>query len=156
MVGWLLMHEWLLMPCWCITNANANYSHENVTSLMATPAWSFLDTYHDHITEVKQKFMSYAKALCALDLASRSAIQLNTTQTWLPMTKDGFPILPTPWKGSQYKKKDLEEWFMLYVGQHYSMITSSSTNHYLSRVLYTPPPIPTRIWWTFLYMVFSL
>jgi len=54
-------------------------------------------------------------------------MQLNTTQTRLPMTKDGFPILPTPWKGSQYKKKELNEWFMLYVGQHYSMITSYST-----------------------------
>ena len=55
-----------------------------------------------------------------------------TTDTQLLIPKDGFPILPTPWKGSQYQKKELEEWFILYVGQHYSMMTSYSTNHYLS------------------------
>jgi len=34
----------------------------------------------------------------------------------------GFPILPTPWERItiQEKKKELEEWFMLYVRQHYS------------------------------------
>ena len=59
-------------------DANADDSHENVASLMATPAQSFLDTYHDHITELKRNFMSYVKALRASDLASRSAMQHNT------------------------------------------------------------------------------
>lgn len=103
-------------------NANADDSHENVASLMATPARSFLDTYHDHTTELKRNFMSYVKALRASDVA---AMQHNTAtiQTRLPMTQDGFPILPTTWKGSQYRKKELEEWFMVYVGQHYSKMT---------------------------------
>ena len=125
--------------CRCLADADADAdaddSHENIASLMATPARSFLETHHDRITELKRTFMSYVKALRASDLASRSAMQpamQPTTDTRLLMTKDGFPILPTPWKGSQYKKKELEEWFILYVGQHYSMMTSYSTNHYLS------------------------
>ena len=89
---------------------------------MATPARSFLDTYHDQIKELKRSFMSYVKSLHASDLGSRSENQCDVTPTRLPVTNDGFPILPTPWKGSEYKKKELEEWFMLYVGQHYSML----------------------------------
>jgi hypothetical protein len=71
--------------------------------------------------------LSYVKGLNALDhtsrsaIASRSAVQHNTTFLQLKMTNDGFPILPTPWNVSQYKKNELEEWFMLYVGQHYSV-----------------------------------
>jgi hypothetical protein len=76
--------------------------------------------------------MSYVKGLRTSDLTSRSALEPNTTLTRLTMTNDGFLIIPTLWKGSQYKKKELEEWFILYVGQHYSMLTSYSTNHYLS------------------------
>jgi hypothetical protein len=82
---------------------------------MATPARSFIDTYNNEITELKRHFMGYVKALRASDVASRSAAQGDSTQIRLEMTSDGFPILPTPWKGSQYKKKELEEWFKLYV-----------------------------------------
>jgi hypothetical protein len=122
-----------ILVCRCLADAtpDAIHSHENVASLMTTPARSFLDTYHDTITELKQNFMSYVKALHASDIAARSATQCDVTPSRLHLTKDGFPILPTPWKGSQYKKKELEEWFQLYVGQHYSMRTSYSTNHYL-------------------------
>src|SRR6202789_969315 len=116
-----------IFDCQCLANADADHSHEHVASLMATPARPFLNTYNDAITELKCNFMSYVKALRASDPASRSA-----TETRLQMTNEGFPILPTPWKGSEYKKKELEQWFMLYVGQHYSMMTSYSTNHYLS------------------------
>lgn len=105
------------------------HSHENVASLMGTPARSFLDTYQNQIMELKRNFMSYVKSLRAADIGSRSA---TVTQTRLQMTDDGFPILPTPWKGSQYKKKELEEWFILYVGQHYSMITSIPRSGYSS------------------------
>jgi hypothetical protein len=97
---------------------DAIHSHENVASLMTTPARSFLNTYHDNITELKRNFMSYVKALRA---SGKSATQCDITPR-LQMTKDGFPILPTLWKGSQYKKKELEEWFKIYVGQHYSTI----------------------------------
>jgi len=134
-----------IFDCQCLADADADHSHEHVASLMATPARLFLNTYHDAITELKWNFMSYVKALCALDPASRSA-----TETRLQMTKEGFPILLTPWKGSQYKKKELEEWFILYVGQHYSMMTSYSTNHYLSACrtsqqwTYSPYPIQSN------------
>jgi hypothetical protein len=114
---------------------------------MATPARSFIDTYNNEITELKRHFMGYVKALRASDIASRSAAQGDSMQIRLEMTSDGFPILPTPWKGSQYKKKELEEWFKLYVGQHYSMITSFSMSCYLSACRtseqwsYSPCPI---------------
>jgi hypothetical protein len=90
---------------------------------MATPARPFLDTYHDQIKELKRNLMSYVKSLRASDLGSRSGTQCDITPTRLPMTNDGFPILPAPWKGSEYQKKELEEWFILYIGQHYSMMT---------------------------------
>jgi hypothetical protein len=76
---------------------------------MATPARSFLDTYHDQIKELKHSFMSYVKSLHASDLGSRSGNQCDVAPTRLPMTNNGFPILPAPWKGSEYKKKELEE-----------------------------------------------
>jgi hypothetical protein len=127
---WLLTHEWtfLQLPIFC----QCQYSHENVVSLMATPAQSFLDTYHDQIKELKHSFMIYVKSLCASDLSSKSGNQCDVAPTRLLMTNDGCPILPAPWKGSEYKKKELEEWFMLYVGQHYSMLTILSPSHYLS------------------------
>jgi len=108
---------------------DAIHRHENVASLMTTtPARSFLDMYHNNITELKRNFMIYIKGLRAT-----SATPSDITPSRLQLTEDGFPILPVPWKGSEYKKKELEEWFKLYVGQHYSMLlTCYSTNHYLS------------------------
>jgi hypothetical protein len=55
-------------------------SHEHVSSLMATPARSFIDTYNNEITELKRHFMGYVKALCASGIASRSAAQGDSTQ----------------------------------------------------------------------------
>jgi hypothetical protein len=75
---------------------------------MATPAQSFIDTYYNEITELKHHFMGYVKALRASDIASRSAVQGDSRQIQLVMTSNGFPILPTPWKNSLYKKKELE------------------------------------------------
>ena len=78
--------------------------------------------------------------------------QGDSTQIWLEMTSDGFPILPTPWNGSQYKIKELEEWFKLYIGQHYSMITSFLMSCYLSACRtskqwsYLPCPIHSTRW----------
>jgi hypothetical protein len=107
---------------------DAIHRHENVASLMTTtPARSFLDMYHNNITELKRNFMTYIKGLRAT-----SATPSDVTPSRLQLTEDGFPILPSPWKGSEYKKKELEEWFKLYVGQHYSTLTCYSTNHYLS------------------------
>jgi hypothetical protein len=62
--------------------------------------------------------MSYVKSLHASDLGSRSGTQCDVTPIQLLMTNDGFPILPAPWKGSEYQKQELEEWFILYIGQH--------------------------------------
>src|SRR3979490_2402162 len=89
----MLMPVLVLMPL---------HSHENVASLMGTPARSFLDTYQNQIMELKRNFMTYVKSLRAADIGSRSA---TVTQTRLQITDDGFPILPTPWKGTRYKKK---------------------------------------------------
>src|ERR1700690_1334733 len=107
---------------------DAVHSHKNVASLMTTtPARPFLDMNHSNITEIKRNFMTYVKGLHAT-----SATPSDVTPSRLQLTEDGFPILPAPWKGSEYKKKELEEWFKLYVGQHYSTLTCYSTNHYLS------------------------
>ena len=85
--------------------------------MMTTPARPFLDMYHNNITELKRNFMTYVKGLRAT-----SATPSDVTPSRLQLTKDRFPILPALWKGSEYKKKELEEWFKLYVGQHYSMV----------------------------------
>jgi hypothetical protein len=91
---------------------------------MLPPWWPPLHdhslTHYDQVQELKQNFMTYLKSLCASDLtASQSAMQCAPSQV-LPMMNDGFPILPSAWNRSQYKKQQLEELFILCVGQHYS------------------------------------
>jgi hypothetical protein len=114
-------------------DADANYSHDHVTPLMATPAQPFLDIYSSPVADLKQNFMHYVKGLHIFNITSMAmAIQHNTKLTRFMKTNDGFPILPTPWNASPYTKKELEVMFTLYVGQHYSMSSSYSRNHYLS------------------------
>src|ERR1700690_401686 len=95
--------------------------------MTTTPAQSFLDMYHNNIMKLKRNFMTYIKGLRAT-----SATPSDVTPSRLQVTEDGFPILPAAWKGSEYKKKELEVWFKLYVGQHYRTLSCYSTNHYLS------------------------
>ena len=102
-------------------DADAICSHDHMADLMATPAQSFLETYHSVVTELKRNFMTYVKALLTPDITSTAmATQHKEKLSRLPKTNDGFLILPTPWNASPYTKKELEVLFTLYVGQHYS------------------------------------
>lgn len=99
-------------------------SHEHVANLMGIPARPFMADNDDELQEIKRKFITYVKALtlsgddCQGPIDSELPIKRKNA---LPLTADGYPILPVPWNGSQYKKRELEELFILYVSQHYSM-----------------------------------
>src|ERR1700690_1535262 len=93
------MRKW---PSLCADAApNAIHRHENVASLMTTtPARSFLDMYHNNITELKRNFMTYIKGLRATSTAPS-----DVTPSRLQLMEDGFPILPALWKGQSTRKK---------------------------------------------------
>jgi hypothetical protein len=99
---------------------------------MATPGRSFIDTYNNQVTEMKRNFMSYVKLMRGPIIGLGPTTQCTQKPVQLAMTKNGFPTLPMAWDVSKYNKKELEQWFTLYLGQHYSMFSYSSSNsHHL-------------------------
>jgi len=85
---------------------------------MGTIARPFLRNHEDKVNELKRNFLIYVKTLRAPGVLAPDSVK---AMPHLTMTEDGFPVMPTLWQGSTYRKKDLEHFFTEYIVQHYRM-----------------------------------
>ncbi|KAM6490263.1 hypothetical protein JOM56_014240 [Amanita muscaria] len=98
-------------------------SHDHIADLMSVAAQPFLEVYKDNVTNMKRQLMEYMRTLWPpANPILREAVIFN-------ISEDGFPILPVSWDGLKHNKDKLEQYFKLYLSQHYKLATNYGSQH---------------------------
>ncbi|KAM6500775.1 hypothetical protein JOM56_003789 [Amanita muscaria] len=97
--------------------------HDHIADLMSVAAQPFLEVYKDNVTNMKRQLMEYMRTLRPpANPILREAVIFN-------ISEDGFPILPVSWDGLKHNKDKLEQYFKLYLSQHYKLATNYGSQH---------------------------
>lgn len=91
---------------------------------MGVTSSTFLDTYPDEIQQMKLLMLKYVQTLRTWleqgEVPFGIGNNKHLPKTVLKMTDNGYPILPIPIPSSLWVKRDWEDLYTLYMGQHYS------------------------------------
>jgi hypothetical protein len=102
--------------------------HDHIADLAGVPGRSLVDTYSNEISQMKRCVVDYVKMLRAT-ANPLMPVPLVTEVQHIPLkiANDGFPYLESSFHQTKYKKKELEQGFYLYVGQHYKLANNNCT-----------------------------
>lgn len=94
-------------------------SHDQMCDLMGVNAQSFETRNSAKVMELKRLIIDHVKALHALLHPAIAQSDAVSDVVSIPVGEDSFPLVLMPWNGEVYTKKQLEELFRAYLGQHY-------------------------------------
>jgi hypothetical protein len=104
-------------------------SFDRIAELMGVPSTTFLDTYQDNVQHMKLSFLKYVKALQSKQRHPALPFGIGNDpdepKVVLESTGGGYPILPIPLPSQNWKKKDWEDLFTMYMGRHYRKVRQS-------------------------------
>jgi hypothetical protein len=99
---------------------------DRVAELMGVPSAPFTDTYSADVRKMKVLFLNYVKALQTKQSYPELPFGVGNgrkrPQFVLETTQDGFPIIPVPMGSENWRKRDWEDLFTLYMCQHYRKV----------------------------------
>jgi hypothetical protein len=91
---------------------------------MGVPAAKFVETYRTDVQRMKVSLMNYMKALRTKQShpALPFGIGKAAAKLVLQTTPEGYPIIPMPLGSDNWRKRDWEDLFTMYMGRHYSKL----------------------------------